>query len=206
MACCALLADAVPDAEPVAEAGAMLRFTIQQVSSDEDLAFKTGILSPQEKAQWLRKAAIRRGVEFRSLPCITARLDQEGTLEVIREMIAPTFERSWMGVTAKVRGKPNGQRNEVSVNYEHRLLTLYGREDSIDMNANHPEFKVADFKRYWAAHQSFPLKTRKAAIAEVVPDGFTVVKRTGGTSARCEFVLVTAERVDATGRPIRQRE
>lgn len=135
----------------------------------------------------MREIAQTKGIDLITLPSITARNGETGTIEIIRELIAPTddsgtnFESHQIGHVMKIGGSFLGLGQRLDMDYTDT-------DGSIDPETGRPQINS------------------KAAIKDspYIGDGATKFQVQTRPDGSRRVMLTTATRIDATGRPVKE--
>lgn len=138
---------------------------------------------------FMRGMAQTQGTELTTLPSITSRKGQSGTVEIIREWIVPkddsgeAFETHDLGQVMHIQGSPLGFGHEIAFDYTDTTA-------EVDPETGKPNFN----KRIDVKDSGFSSDSGTRFVVQTRPDGSKSV------------VLVTSTMIDATGRPIHGAE
>lgn len=188
----------------------MIKVQSKRVIFNQDTELETGTFSEEATNRWLRKALRQKGaIRLETLPSITARPSQSGTVELITEILLPDGP-SWLGTRLTMQPKLLGPCVVPDIRYERRLLTRNGGElplfegenlQRMTRSMSH-EVIAAGVTDSLQAGEPVPFKTRKATIADPIPNGRFVITKATGSSHFTEYLVVQVTRIDAAGRPI----
>lgn len=137
----------------------------------------------------MREMAQTAGVELRIMPSMTARSGQNGTIEIIRELITPVgesgqeFETHNLGHVMQIRGDALGFGHEVALNYTDTTGDVDAATGKANIN-----------KRIDMTDSGFSSDGGTRLVVQTRPDGSR------------SLVFVTSTMIDATGRPMYDRE
>lgn len=137
----------------------------------------------------LREMSQKAGVNLMTLPSVTARNGQSAIMEISRELITPVgesgqeFETHNLGLVMRVRGDALGLGHELAMNY----IDTTGDIDAATGKANIN-------KRIDMTDSGFTSDGGTRLVVQTRPDGSR------------SLLLVTSTIIDATGRPVHDRE
>ena len=138
---------------------------------------------------FMRGMAQTQGTELTTLPSITSRKGQSGTVEIIREWIVPkddsgeAFETHDVGQVMHIQGSALGFGHDIAFDYTDTTA-------EVDPETGKPDFN----KRIDVKDSGFSSDNGTRFVVHARPDGSKSV------------VLVTSTMIDATGRPIHGAE
>lgn len=137
----------------------------------------------------MRELTQKAGVELMTMPSMTARSGQNGTIEIVRELITPVgesgqeFETHNLGHVMQIRGDALGFGHEVALNYTDTTGDVDASTGKANIN-----------KRTDMTDSGFASDGGARLVVQTRADG----SRT--------LLLVTSTLIDATGRPMSDRE
>ncbi len=138
---------------------------------------------------FMRGMAQTKGTELMTLPSITSRRGQSGTVEMIREWTVPnddsgeTLETHNVGQVMQLQGSPLGFGHDLAYNFTDTTA-------EVDPETGKPNF----IKRIDVKDTGFSADNDTRFVVQTRPDGSKSI------------VLVTSTMIDATGRPLHGEE
>jgi hypothetical protein len=172
-----------------AEVPAMAKIHTKVLISPRELETDGPVLDELAYQQTLRRAARMKGVDLTTLPAVTIRQDQAGTIEIIREgpPKADAPDPPFVGWVARFDPEPAGRQLKLEVRITHAFAPGEhmppAEQPPPDVNWERVVTRSAEARGRLSAGQALVIK-----LGEVEP----------GVHATC-FVQVTP--IDATGRP-----
>jgi len=146
-------------------------------------------MSDSQLRSFMRGLAQTQGADLITMPSITSRGGQSGTIELIREWTAPnddsgeTLETHNVGQVMQLQGSPLGFGHDLAYNFTDTTA-------EVDPETGKPDF----IKRIDVKDKGFSGDNGTRFVVQTRPDGSRAV------------VLVTSSLIDATGRPIHGAE
>ncbi len=134
---------------------------------------------------FMREMAQTQGTHLRTMPSITSRAGQSGTIELTREWVVPSddsgesFETHKVGQVMQLQASPLGFGHDLAFDF----TDTSAEEDSVSG-------KPAFIKRIDVKDSGFSIDHGTKFVVQTRPDGSRAV------------VLVTSTMIDATGRPV----
>ncbi|WP_234043171.1 hypothetical protein [Luteolibacter yonseiensis] len=167
------------------------KFTTKVLHIPADLdwaAPDTSQMTDSEIQLFMRQMSQKKGVDLLTLPEVTARGNQDASIENVRELIYPTnaegteFEKQQIGVTMQMKGDALAFGHDVDFQFTH---TTGGLDNPLEKPV---------IEKHTVSGAGYTGDRGARLAVETQPDGSRVV------------VLLSATMIDATGQPLHGAE
>ena len=201
----------IPDGAPV-----LVKFEPEWITCDQDPGFGSAVLTDAQVAVLKSEFKQKTKSHINSLPTITTRLGQTGTIEIIRQWLfdADQTKPDWFGTRIQITADPSPSGALVGLKYDQHVLHHNDEELSLTL-AEFPNSSTASRRaeRGWKRVRNKAIQTqyqnvspkdlltRSGKLKHHAHDGTWFVIKAQGTSRKTDYLFCRIYRTDATGRP-----
>jgi hypothetical protein len=166
-------------------------FQCRLIRADGHFGTHEGILKPDEVKELLSQVSQRKGIDLMSAPTVTAKLENDVTIEVVREVLPKMLPNGKLSGEMKVLGP---RIHLLAKPAPKGKATVEAKVDlGVDPDSEHPWLPQKDAKPDWDRLQTFTVSSKT-----VLASGETLILHLP-TSKKPITVLITAEALNPQG-------